>query len=161
MRRFAPTVSLSFVLAGVALAAAPARADEARVEAYTGMVWNRNNTDEVTGVLAGYDFDLGDKGFIGLEASADTMLTSDTRVSWGFGGRIGSAIPSTGGKLYALSEYKTKYCVDCTGYVALGAGYEQPIKDNLYTKVEYRHSFATDEAWHDTDGILVGVGTKF
>ena len=80
-------VSLAAVAA--AAVATPALANEARVEARTGIIWDGSDSEAVAGVAVGYDYDLGSKFFVGVEGSADKVLTSDTRVSWGAGGRIG------------------------------------------------------------------------
>src|SRR3546814_18669386 len=60
-----------------------------RVETRGGVIWNHGDTEAIAGVAGGYDFDLGDKAFAGVDVSADKVLTSDNRVSWGFGGRAG------------------------------------------------------------------------
>lgn len=150
---------LSLAAVASAALATPAFADEARVETRGGVVWNRGDTEAIAGVAAGYDFDLGSRAFAGVDVSADKLLTSDTRVSWGFGGRLGLKTGS-GGKLYALSDYQTKNCATCNESVAVGAGYQQDLGQKLYGKVEYRHYLVGDNA-PDTDGVLAGVGMKF
>lgn len=155
------TISLALPLAALAGAAfaSPALANEARIEARTGVVWNNSDTDATAGAAAGYDVDLGDKAFIGAEVSADKVLRSDTRVQWGFGGRLGLKTQS-GGKAYALAAYETKPCAYCEDSVAVGGGYQQDIGKKYYAKVEYRHSLIDDHQ-PDSDSALVGVGVKF
>lgn len=149
---------LSLAAAASAALATPAFANEARVETRGGVVWNRGDTEATAGVAAGYDFDLGSRAFAGVDVSADKLLTSGTRVSWGFGGRAG--LKTGSGKLYALSDYQTKNCATCSESVAVGGGYQQDFGQKLYGKLEYRHNIIGDNQ-PDTDGVLAGVGMKF
>ncbi|WP_067736161.1 hypothetical protein [Novosphingobium naphthalenivorans] len=150
---------VSLAAAATAALATPALADEARVETRGGVIWNHGDTEAIAGVAGGYDFDLGDKAFAGVDVSADKVLASDNRVSWGFGGRLGLKT-GTGGKLYALSDYQTKFCATCNESVAVGAGYQQDLGQKLYGKLEYRHYLIGDHT-PDTDAVLAGVGMKF
>lgn len=150
---------VSLAAAATAALATPAFANEARVETRGGVVWNHGDTEAIAGVAGGYDVDLGDKLFAGIDISADKLLTSDTRVTWGFGGRAGVKTGS-GGKLYALSDYQTKNCVTCNESVAVGGGYQQDLGQKLYGKIEYRHYLVGDNT-PDTDGVLAGVGMRF
>lgn len=149
-------VALS-LLASLAVAS-PALANEARVEARGGIVWDGSNSDATAGIAAGYDWDLGGNTFAGLETSADKILTDNTRVTFGIGGRIGVKT-SPDAKLYAVSTYQTKNCKYCEDSVTLGAGYQRDLGGNLYGKVEYRHHFVENVS--DYDAALVGVGVKF
>ncbi|MEL0211371.1 MAG: hypothetical protein VW891_12465, partial [Novosphingobium sp.] len=63
-------------LAASLVAATPALANETRVEARGGAVWNDSNTEALAGVAAGYDYDLGQAAFVGAEVSADKVLAS-------------------------------------------------------------------------------------
>lgn len=150
---------LSLAAAATAALATPAFANEARIETRGGVVWDHGDSEAIAGVAGGYDFDLGNKAFAGVDVSADKVLTSDTRVSWGFGGRLGVKT-ATGGKLYALSDYQTKNCATCNESVAVGGGYQQDLNQKLYAKLEYRHYLVGDNT-PDTDGVLAGVGMKF
>jgi len=150
-------VALS-LLASLA-AASPALANEARVEARGGIVWGSGDSEAVAGVAAGYDFDLGDTAFAGLEVSGDKILTSNTRVSFGFGGRLGTRVGDAG-KLYAAAAYQTKPCRFCEESVSLGAGYQHAFGEKLYGKVEYRHFFVGNNV-PDYNAVVVGLGTKF
>jgi hypothetical protein len=58
------------LLASLAMAS-PALANESRVEARGGVIWNGGDSEAIAGVAAGYDFDLGSKAFAGAEVSAD------------------------------------------------------------------------------------------
>jgi len=60
-------------LAATAAFASPALANEARVEARGGVIWSDGDTQDFWGMAAGYDFDLGEKAFAGLEVSGDKI----------------------------------------------------------------------------------------
>ncbi len=150
-------VALS-LLASLA-AASPALANEGRVEARGGIIWDQGQEEAIAGVAAGYDWDLGGALFVGAEVSADKILVDNTRVAFGFGGRIGTVV-SEAGKLYAASSYHTKNCRFCEDSVSLGAGYQHSFGGNLYGKVEYRHFFVGNGV-SDPDAVVVGLGTKF
>ncbi|MGH6745397.1 outer membrane protein with beta-barrel domain [Novosphingobium sp. PhB57] len=150
-------VSLAAVAA--VAAASPAFANEARVEARTGVIWDGSDSDAVAGVAAGYDYDLGEKFFVGVEGSADKVLTDNTRVSWGVGGRAGVKVtPST--KLYAASTWQSKFTKYGNSAVGVGGGLQQDLNDKFYGKVEYKHLLVGDNT-PDADVGLVGVGMKF
>jgi opacity protein-like surface antigen len=150
-------VSLAAVAA--VAAASPAFANEARVEARTGVIWDGSDSDALAGVAAGYDYDLGEKFFVGVEGSADKVLTDNTRVSWGVGGRAGVKVtPST--KLYAASTWQSKFTKYGNSAVGVGGGLQQDLNDKFYGKVEYKHLLVGDNT-PDADVGLVGVGMKF
>ncbi|QDK32025.1 MULTISPECIES: outer membrane protein [Sphingomonadaceae] len=150
-------VSLAAVAA--AAVATPALANEARVEARTGIIWDGSDSEAVAGVAVGYDYDLGSKFFVGVEGSADKVLTSDTRVSWGAGGRVGYKITPTT-KLYANSTWQSKFAKYGNSAVAVGGGVEQALDNRFYAKAEYKHLLVGDNT-PDADVGLVGVGVKF
>ncbi len=150
-------VSLAAVAA--VAAATPALANEARVEARGGVIWDGSDSEATAGVAAGYDYDLSDKLFVGVQGSADKILTSNTRVSWGVGGRIGvQAVPGT--KVYALADWQSKNCRFCNSAVGVGGGIQQDVGSRYYVKAEYQHLLIGDNT-PDADRGLVGVGVKF
>ena len=140
-------------------AASPALANEGRVEARGGVIWDQGQEEAIAGVAAGYDWDLGSAAFVGAEVSADKILTDNTRVSFGFGGRLGAKV-SEAGKLYAAASYQTKPCRFCEESVSVGAGYQHSFGGNLYGKVEYRHYFVGN-GFTDPDSVVAGLGVKF
>ncbi|GFE76479.1 outer membrane protein [Novosphingobium sp. TCA1] len=150
-------VSLAAVAA--VAAATPALANEARVEARTGIIWDGSDSEAVAGVAVGYDYDLGNKFFVGVEGSADKVLTDNTRVSWGVGGRAGFKVTPTT-KLYANSTWQSKFSKYGNSAVAVGGGVEQALNDRFYGKVEYKHLLVGDNT-PDADVGLIGVGVKF
>lgn len=144
--------------AAALVAATPAVANEIRVEARGGVVWEEGNSDAVAGVAAGYDFDLGEKTFVGMEVSADKRLVDGAKVAFGFTGRAGAKLGA--GKLYADGGYTTTFDNAYVDSWHLGAGYEHSFGEKLYGKVSYRHFFNEDVAI-DSDAVVVGVGVKF
>jgi len=150
---------VTLAAAAAAAAATPAIANEARVEARTGIIWDGSDSEAVAGVAVGYDYDLNDRFFVGVEGSADKILADDTRVSWGAGGRIGAKVTPTT-KLYAASTWQSKPCRYCNSAVAVGGGLQQSLNDKVYAKVEYKHELVGDNT-PDADLGLVGIGLKF
>ena len=114
---------------------------------------------QIAGVAAGYDFDLGSTAFVGGEVSADKILTDDTKVAFGFTGRLGAKLGEKG-KFYGLGGYSTEACDLCEDSWTAGVGYEHGFGKNLYGKVEYRHYFV-DNGIPDADAVAVGLGMKF
>ncbi len=142
----------------IALAAtSPALANEARVEARGGVLWGGGDTDATAGVAAGYDADLGPGAFVGGEVSGDKILASNTRIMFGFTGRLG--IKTLAGKFFGAAGHTTKPCEFCVSSEHLGAGYEHGFGP-LYGKVEYRHYFTHNGA-PDANAVMAGVGLKF
>lgn len=152
------SVALAAAVAAAAFAA-PASANETRVEARGGVVWSNGSEEAIAGIGAGYDFDLGKGGFAGVEVTADKILTSNTRVTVGFNGRAGAKLDG-GTKLYAIGGYQTKPCQFCEESWSAGAGVEVPFGEKLYGKVEYRHFFV-GSGLSDFDGALAGIGVRF
>lgn len=145
-------------LAASLVAATPALANETRVEARGGIAWSAGESEAIAGVAAGYDFDVGPVAFAGAEVTADKLLTDNTKVSFGFNGRVGADLPTVG-KLYAVGGYNTEFCDFCDGTWTGGVGYQRSFL-NIYGKIEYRHFFVTDSA-DDVDAVAVGLGVKF
>ena len=146
-------------LAATVAAASPALANETRVEARGGVIWDGTETQDFWGMAAGYDFDLGDKAFAGLEVSGDKIGTSGTKVAFGLTGRLGAKVTERS-KLFVDGGYTTKPCDLCEDSLHLGAGFEQGFGNNLYGKVAYRHYFV-DQGLTDSDAVTVGLGFKF
>jgi outer membrane immunogenic protein len=131
----------------------------ARFEARGGVIWDAGDTEAIAGVAAGYDWDMGDAAFVGVEASADKILQDNTRFSLGFGARAGAKV-GPAGKLYVAGSYQTKPCRFCEESISAGAGYQHSFGGNLYGKVEYRHFFVGD-GFRDPDAVVAGVGFRF
>jgi outer membrane immunogenic protein len=146
------------IAAGFALAiATPAQADEGHFEGRGGVIWGFGGSEGVAGVALGYDWDLGDSAFGGIEVSGDKILTSGTRIAFGATARVGvKAGEST--KLYADGGYTTKPCGGCDDAVHLGAGLQQSVGGGVYLKASYRHFFS---GAGDFDAVVGGVGLNF
>ena len=173
------------------LAATPAAAEGFRAEIHGG--WDHTSADDegdsgvLYGIGIGYDWDIGQRGFVGVEANlddstmkeceSDVLLASDRAclragrdISVGVRGGIKV---SEAGKLYALAGYtnarfKASYTTpagvttsdseNLDGF-RLGAGYQHDIGGNAYGKVEYRYSnYEADVSRHQ---VLLGVGVNF
>ncbi len=137
------------------LSATPAFAEtsgEGRIEARGGIAWAGGNEEAIAGVAAGYDFDLGDKAFIGVEGSADKILAGGTDVVFGATARLGVKAGENG-KFYVNGGYSFN---DSDAFHA-GAGYQHKLGKNVYAKVEYRRFFDTV----DVNTAAVGVGLAF
>ena len=149
MRKFAIVLG-----AAAAALAVPAQANEARVEARGGIAWAEGVEEAVAGLAAGYDFDLGDTAFLGLEGSADKVLVDGADVVWGASARVGTRLGANG-KLYAAGGYTFGEGEDVPH---LGAGYQHAVGTNLYLKAEYRHFFSD---FVDVNTAVVGLGYSF
>lgn len=144
--------------AAALVAATPAVANEARVEARGGVYWSEGYTQAIAGVAAGYDYDLGETTFVGMEVSADKILDDGQKVLFGFTGRGGAKLGA--GKLYVDGGYSTTFDGARADAWHLGAGYEHSFGQKLYGKVAYRHMFIENSPV-DADTVLAGVGVKF
>ncbi len=142
------------VAAVAAIAATPAFAGEARVEARGGIVWAAGDEEAVAGAAAGYDFDLGQEGktFVGVEGSVDKILADGTDVVFGLTARVG-AHTSANGKFYIAGGYSFN---DGDAW-HLGAGYQHKVSNNVYLKAEYRRFFEAV----DVNSAVLGLGVTF
>lgn len=146
---------IAIVLGAAAAAlAVPAQANEARVEARGGVAWAEGEEEAIAGIAAGYDFDLGETAFLGVEGSADKVLVDGADIVWGATARVGAKVGANG-KLYAAGGYSFGEGEDVPH---LGAGYQHKVGSNLYLKAEYRHFFSD---FVDVDTAAVGVGYAF
>lgn len=152
MKKFALAAAL--LSTAIATPALAAEGGEGRIEARGGIAWAGGAEEAIAGVAAGYDFDLGDSStFVGVEASADKLLTDGTDVVFGLTGRIGAKLGDAG-KLYATAGYSFN-----DGDAAhIGAGYQHKLGTNLLGKVEYRR-YLNDGT--DINAAVVGLGVTF
>lgn len=146
------------LLASLAVAS-PALANESRIEARGGVIWDQGHSEGTAGIAAGYDFDLGTSAFAGVEVSGDKILESNTRVAFGATARAGVKI-SDAGKAYVAGGYTSKFAKYGDDSLHLGAGYQHNFGQKLYGKVEYRHYFF-DHGVTDPDAVAVGLGVRF
>ena len=130
MRKFS-----TLALIASAMVAAPAYASgEGRVEARGGIAFAGGAEEAFAGIAAGYDWDLGDSGFIGVEASADKVLVGGADVL--FGGAVRAGIKAGDkGKAYVLGGYGF---TDNADDAFVGVGYQHKLGSKVYGKLEYR-----------------------
>ncbi len=134
---------------------AQAENGEGRVEARGGIAWASGGEEAVAGIAAGYDFDLSDSVFAGVEGSADKILASGANVVLGATARAGVKVGEKG-KLFVAAG--GSFNVDFFGEVFhAGAGYQHKLGKNVYGKVEYRRFFEVI----DVNTATVGVGVTF
>ena len=142
----------AIAVVAAALSSAPAFASgEGRVEARGSIAWAGGEEDFFGGVAAGYDFDLGEKAFVGPEVSYDTNFDGADLVN--LGGRIGVKLGDKG-KLYVGAAYEV---ADADEFNA-GVGYQHSFSDKVNGKVEYRRYFFDGT---DLNAAGVGIGVKF
>ncbi len=151
MRKF--IVAAALTAAAVSAPAFAAEGGEGRVEARGGIVFASGASEAIAGVAAGYDFDLGETTFIGVEASADKILVDGSDILFGATARVGGKIGEKG-KLYATAGYTFG---EGDAFHA-GAGYQHAFGENAYGKLEYRRFFSSVV---DLNVVAVGVGYKF
>lgn len=151
MRKFAFVAAIA-----ATLSAAPAYASgEGRVEARGGIAFTSGAEEAFLGVAAGYDFDLGKKGFIGFEGSADKVLQGGTDVLFGVAGRVGVKAGDKA-RIYALGGYGF---ADGESDPFLGAGVQFNLGSKAYGKVEYRRVLISN--FSDVNFAGVGFGVRF
>lgn len=148
---------LAIVAALSALAATPAYASgEGRVEARGGLATCCNTEEAFLGVAAGYDFDLGEKAFIGIEGSADKILVDGSDVLFGVAARVG-AKAGENTRLYAVGGMGF---ADGDSDPFLGAGAQFGFGGRAYGKLEYRRVI-TSGGLPDVNFFGAGVGVRF
>jgi outer membrane immunogenic protein len=149
---------VALIATAAALAAAtPAAANEGRVEARAGMSFGDNQGEEfVGGVAAGYDFDLGESAFIGLEASVDKVFVDNSGVVLGGTARLGMRQGNS--RFFVAGGYTDLTCDLCGDGIHAGAGAEFGLTETVYGKLEYRHFFFDGT---DSNVIAAGVGVRF
>lgn len=127
---------------------------EARVELRGGVAWQNSDSEAFAGFALGYDFDLGDAAFVGVEVAGDKVLVDGSEVFFTgavrAGGRVGK-----GTRLYVLGGYGFTSSTD--GPFA-GAGIQQKIGSNVYGKVEYRRTLVSGQ---DINFAGAGLGVAF
>jgi outer membrane immunogenic protein len=139
--------------------ASPAMANEGRIEARGGVVWDGGASEDVWGVAAGYDWDLGDKAFGGLEVSGDKIGASGSGLGLGATARLGlKAGEKT--KFFVDAGYTVNTCAACEDAVHAGAGVEVGFGKSVYGKLGYRHFFVAN-GFSDYDAVVAGVGVRF
>jgi len=151
---------ISIIVGALAVAASsPALANEGRVEARSGVYWSDGFSDATVGVAAGYDWSMGERGFVGAEVTGDKVLTNGAKVSFGVNARGGAKL-ANGAKLYVTGGWNSEPCDLCEGGASAGAGVEFPFGNAFYGKVEYRHFFVGN-GFSDANVAVAGLGVRF
>lgn len=144
------------VAAFAAFAATPAYAKgEGRVEADGGIAFSGGTSYAFAAVSGGYDFDLGDKAFVGLDIGAGKVLARRTDAFLNVGGRIGIKAGENG-RVYA-SGGMGFCCGGSDPYV--GAGYQQRFGSKFFAKIEYRKVLSSFGP--DANFAGIGLGIRF
>jgi outer membrane immunogenic protein len=138
-----------------AFAATPAYAKgEGRVEAYGGIAFAGGTSEAFAGIGGGFDFDLGDKAFVGLDVGVSKVLARGTKAFGNVGGRIGAKLGENG-RIYASGGLG--FC--CGGSDPyFGAGYQHKFGQKIYGKIEYRKSLSSFGPDINFAGIGLGIG---
>lgn len=150
---------VALIAAAAALvAAAPAAANEVRVEARGGMTFGESQSEEaIAGIAAGYDLSVGDQGaFFGVEASADKILIDNSGLVLGATARTGFRTGPA--KFFMAGGYSHLTCDLCSDAIHIGAGAEVDVASNVYGKLEYRRFFFEGI---DSNVVAAGVGMRF
>ena len=155
MRKFALLTAAA--IAAIATPAAAEDGGEARAEVRGGVIWVEDFSEATLGAAVGYDFDLGETAFAGVELSGDKILVDGADVLLGTTGRLGLKLGDNG-KLYATGGYS--FTLDDDGGDAwhMGAGYHHKVGESLYLGAEYRHYF---DDFVDADALNAVVGLTF
>lgn len=154
MRKIAILAALAAATVASPAFAQDAAPGEGRVEVRGGIAWADGAEEAFAGVAVGYDFDLGDTAFIGVEAGADKVLTEGADVFWTIGGRVGAKVGDAG-RAYVLGGYGF---ADGDDGAFAGAGYQHNLGSNVFAKVEYRRTLVEGP---DVNFAGVGVGFRF
>jgi outer membrane immunogenic protein len=148
---------LAYVAAIAAMTTAvPAYASgEGRVEARGGIAFAGGQEEAFIGGAAGYDFDLGDKAFVGVEAGLDKVLQGGSDVFFTAAARLGVKAGEKA-KIYALGGYGIAGSQDDP---FVGGGVQFNLGAKAYGKVEYRRVIS--KGLRDVNLAGVGFGIRF
>jgi len=153
MKKYTALIAVAAALA----AATPAAANDFRLEARGGMTFGNNQSEEaVLGAAAGYDFDLSEGAFVGLEGSADKVLVDNS--GWVLGGTARLGMKEGNSKFFLAGGYTELTCNGCGNGIHAGIGLEHGFSEQVYGKLEYRHFFFDG---NDSNVIAVGAGMRF
>ena len=156
MRLVLMSLAASLAVAAPAMAQSTAQDNGVRVDVHGGLGWHDGQAVQgAIGATLGYDIKAGQNAFVGVEQSIDKQLTQADRIRWTTAGRIGTYL-TPNNKAYALAGYA--FGEGPNGFVA-GGGVEHTY-GQYFTKVEYRHTFDTNNA-QQSNAAVVGLGLRF
>ena len=147
-------VALAAATAAAAFAiAAPAQANETRVEVRGGIVWDGSFSDDTLSVAVGHDFDLNDKVFVGLEGVADSNIEFDDPVL-GINARVGTRL-NDNTKLFVLGGYAHATDFNDDDFV-VGAGFQHNFGEQSLLSVQYQRAID-----FELNRVIIGFGVRF
>jgi outer membrane immunogenic protein len=160
---------LALLAAVAAFTTTPALASgEGRVEMQLGYDSIDGESGLSYGGVVGYDFDLDQGAFLGVELGASESTADSLGVEAGrdlrAAARFGIHVLEDG-KVYGLVGYSNqRFTVPGVGHtdldgVVFGAGYQHNFTAGLYGKVEYRYT--NYELGADRHTAVVGLGANF
>lgn len=146
---------ISILAAVAAFAASPAMAaGEGRVVANGGIVFAGGASEATIGAEAGYDFDLGDKAFVGVAGGVKKILADGSDAFFEVVGRVGAKLGDKT-KIYALGGLA--FCCGSSDGFA-GVGLQRNFGNLLLGNIEYRRIIGSGT---DLNFVTVGLGVRF
>ena len=137
----------------LAIMSTPALANEGRAEVRGGLAWASGGSDETIGISLGYDVNLGEKLFVGIEAVADTDFDISSPVI-GLNGRAGLRAGANG-KLFVTAGYAYQTESDLDD-IALGASYQRDLNSKAMVSIHYQRYLDTE-----INRAMIGLGYRF
>lgn len=144
---------LTVCAAAIAIMSTPALANEGRAEVRGGIAWASGVSNETIGVSFGYDVDIGENFYFGIEAIADTDLDISSPVL-GLNGRAGFKVGNDG-KLFVTAGYAYDTESEFDDF-AFGAGYQHNLNSKAMVSVQYQRYLDTD-----INRAMIGLGYRF
>jgi outer membrane immunogenic protein len=161
-------------------AASPALAEGFRAELHGG--WDRGENSYIGdsksgatyGFAAGYDFNINENFFMGVEAGLDSsstkicVLDGCLKAGLDFGSVVRFGYQNERAKIYAIGGYsraKLKGTIVGESFKEwddgwrVGGGYELNFDSGVYAKVEYRYTNYSDG--FSRHSVIAGVGYQF
>ena len=141
------------IIVAAAAISSPAIANEGRVEVRGGWIWVPGGSDDALGVALGYDADIGEKTYVGVEISADTNIDFVSPI-YSLTGRVGvKAGENT--KIFVSGGYARASDVYADD-VTIGAGGQFSLGKEAFASVQYQRYIDTQ-----LNRISFGIGLKF
>jgi opacity protein-like surface antigen len=148
MRRIAFAAAVA-----VAAIATPAHANETRVEARGGIVWDGTFSDDTLGIAVGHDFDLNEQVFFGIEGVADSNISFDDPVL-GVNARLGTTVKENT-KIFVLGGYAHSTDIDEDDFI-VGAGFQHNFGERSLLSVQYQRAIDLE-----LNRVIIGFGVRF
>lgn len=146
-------LSMAAAAAVCAFISTPALANEARVEVRGGIAWVAGASTESIGLSLGYDADISESFFAGIEAVADTDFDISDPVL-GVNARLGAKVGENG-KAFVTAGYAYDTWSEFDDAV-VGAGYQHNVGTNALLSIQYQRYVDLD-----INRATVGLGFRF